>query len=291
MSGMKDMDSTINGYLAGLEENAKTGVKPEDYIGEDGLLHCGVCHMPKEQRYEGSVMGRTTHPVMCRCQLEQRAREEAEQRAGEKARHIEELRREGFLSRSMREWTFDRDNGQNPQMPVARKYVQNWEQMKEKNIGLLLWGDVGCGKSYLAGAIANALIGQEIRVKMTNFTAILNDLSSTFEGRNEYLNRLCNYPLLIIDDFGMERGTEYGLEQVYSVIDGRYRSGKPLIVTTNLTLAEMRSAADTAHKRIFDRVLDMCVPIFCKGESLRKKAAEKKLEEAKGILCGNTGGR
>ena len=134
---------------------------------------------------------------------------EAEQRAREKARHIEELLRDGFLSRSMRDWTFERDNGQNAQMPVARKYVQNWEQMKEKNIGLLIWGDVGCGKSFLAGAIANALIDQEVRVKMTNFTAILNDLSSTFEGRNEYLNRLCSYPLLIIDDFGMERGTEY----------------------------------------------------------------------------------
>ena len=275
MSGMKDMDSTINGYLAGLEENAKTGVKPEDYIGEDGLLHCGVCHMPKEQRYERGIMGKTTHPVMCRCRIEEYEKNQAEQRAREKARHIEELLRDGFLSRSMRDWTFERDNGQNAQMPVARKYVQNWEQMKEKNIGLLI----------------NALIDQEIRVKMTNFTVIINDLSSAFEGRNEYLNRLCNYPLLIIDDFGMERSTEYGLEQVYSVIDGRYRSKKPLIVTTNLTLTEIRSAADTAHKRIYDRVLDMCVPIFCKGESLRKKAAEKKLEEAKSILCENTDGR
>ena len=291
MSGMKDMDSTINGYLDGIEENAKTGVKPEDYIGEDGLLHCGVCHMPKEQRYERGVMGRTTHPVMCRCRIEEYEKNQAEQRAREKARHIEELLRDGFLSRSMRDWTFERDNGQNPQMPVARKYVQNWEQMKEKNIGLLLWGDVGCGKSYLAGAIANALIGQEIRVKMTNFTAILNDLSSTFEGRNEYLNRLCSYPLLIIDDFGMERGTEYGLEQVYSVIDGRYRSKKPLIVTTNLTLTELRSAADTAHKRIYDRVLDMCVPIFCKGESFRKHAAEDKLTEMKRVIDGGADDR
>ena len=291
MSGMKDMDSTINGYLDGIEENAKTGVKPEDYIGEDGLLHCGVCHMPKEQRYERGIMGKTTHPVMCRCRIEEYEKNQAEQRAREKARHIEELLRDGFLSRSMRDWTFERDNGQNAQMPVARKYVQSWEQMKEKNIGLLIWGDVGCGKSFLAGAIANALIDQEVRVKMTNFTAILNDLSSTFEGRNEYLNRLCSYPLLIIDDFGMERGTEYGLEQVYSVIDGRYRSKKPLIVTTNLTLTELRSAADTAHKRIYDRVLDMCVPIFCKGESFRKHAAEDKLTEMKRVIDGGADDR
>ena len=70
---------------------------------------------------------------------------------------------------------------------------------------------------------------------MTNFATILNDLAASFEGRNEYISRLCRYPLLILDDFGMERGTEYGLEQVFNVIDSRYRSGKPLIVTTNLT--------------------------------------------------------
>jgi len=44
---------------------------------------------------------------------------------------------------------------------------------------------------------------------------ILGDLAASFEGRNEYISRLCSFPLLILDDFGMERGTEYGLEQVY----------------------------------------------------------------------------
>ena len=67
-------------------------------------------------------------------------------------------------------------------------------------------------------------------------------------------------PLLIIDDFGMERGTEYGLEQVYNVIDSRYRSRKPLIVTTNLTLEELQHPEDTAHARIYDRLLEMCSP-------------------------------
>ena len=78
--------------------------------------------------------------------------------------------------------------------------------------------------------------GERNPVHMTNFALILNDLAASFEGRNEYISRLCRYPLLILDDFGMERGTEYGLEQVFNVIDSRYRSGKPLIVTTNLTL-------------------------------------------------------
>ena len=287
-SAMHEYPDKKTGKAGRMEENMEMG----DYIGEDGLIYCGVCHEPKQKRFEDSgILAGQVHHVMCRCERERHAKEEARQRAEERARHVDELRRDGFLSRTMRDWTFAKDNGQNPQMTAAKRYVANWEQMKEKNIGLLLWGDVGCGKSYLAGAIANALIDQEIAVRMTNFSAIINDLSGTFEGRNQYLDKLCSYPLLIIDDFGMKRGTEYGLEQVYSVIDGRYRSGKPLIVTTNLTLTEMRNAADTAHKRIYDRVLDMCVPILCKGDSFRKKTAEEKLEAAKNMLYGNKEGR
>ena len=85
---------------------------------------------------------------------------------------------------------------------------------------------------------------KEIPVHMTNFALILNDLSARLEGRNEYISRLCQYPLLILGDFGMERGTEYGLEQVFNAIDSRYRSGKPLIVTTNLTLKELQHPRD-----------------------------------------------
>jgi len=111
-------------------------------------------------------------------------------------------------------------------MEKAHSYVELWEQMKAENHGLVLWGNVGSGKSYFAGCIANALMEREIPVCMTNFATILNNLFYGSENRNEYIVRLCSYPLLILDDFGMERGTEYGLEQVYNVIDSRYISKK-----------------------------------------------------------------
>ena len=56
---------------------------------------------------------------------------------------------------------------------------------------------------------------------------ILNELNGSFSERNEVVDKLCRYPLLIIDDFGMERGTEYALEQIYNIVDSRYRSRKP----------------------------------------------------------------
>ena len=58
----------------------------------------------------------------------------------------------------------------------------------------------------------------------------------------------------------MERGTEYGLEQVYNVVDSHYQSDRPLIVTTNLTLAELQRPKDTAHSRIYDQLLEICPP-------------------------------
>ena len=143
---------------------------------------------------------------------------------------------------------------------------------------------VGTGKSYLAGCIANALMEKEIPVYMTNFALILNDLAASFENRNEYISRLCRYPLLILDDFGMERGTEYGLEQVFNVIDSRYRSGKPLIVTTNLTLDDLRNPEDTAHSRIYDRLLSMCVPVRFTGDNFRQETAQRKMESMKKLI-------
>ena len=261
--------------------------EPEDYTGEDGLLYCGKCRTPKEAYFpadKATLFGRDRHPAECDCQRAQRMEREAAEQQRKHRDKVEELKRRGFTDPAMREWTFANDNGRNPQMKTAHFYVEHWEDMKAGNIGYLLWGSVGTGKSYLAGCIANALMEKEISVRMTNFALILNDLAATFEGKNEYISNLCRYPLLILDDFGMERGTEYGLEQVYNVIDSRYRSRKPLIVTTNLTLSELQHPKDTAHSRIYDRVLEMCPPVCCTGGNFRKKAAQDKLGLLKELM-------
>ena len=118
---------------------------------------------------------------------------------------------------------------------------------------------------------------------MTNFASILNDLFSEAH-KNEYIDRLNKHNLLIIDDLGMERNTEYALEQVYNIIDSRYRTKKPLIVTTNLSITEIKGANDTAHKRIYDRILEMCIPIKFNGESIRRTIAQNKKDYIKNIF-------
>ncbi len=99
-----------------------------------------------------------------------------------------------------------------------------------------------------------------------------------FEDRNQFINSLDRYSLLIIDDLGIERNSDFALEQVFNVIDSRYRSKKPLIITTNLTLSELNNAADIAHKRIYDRILERCIPVRINNRNIRQDNATANLK-------------
>lgn len=107
------------------------------------------------------------------------------------------------------------------------------------------------------------------------------------EEKNAYIADLMRYPLLILDDFGMERQTEYALEQVFNVIDARYRSGRPLIITTNLSLAELKTPKSREHARIYDRILEMCQPVNFGSNGRRADFARDKMKRAAELLRGD----
>ena len=256
-----------------------------DYLDEEGCLHCGICGKRKQMKV--SLMG-FEHVVSCLCECEVKARQELDEKMQreEAQRQLYQRKSVGLQERRFWEWKFEKDNGSNQKILIARQYVENWTDMKRKNVGLLLMGPVGTGKSFFAGCIANALLEQGERVMMTNFSRILNEMTCYQADKNQIIQNLVDYPLLIIDDLGIERNSEFALEQVYNVIDSRYCKMLPLIVTTNLGLNEMKSTdLDTAHQRIYSRILEMCVPIYCGGEDKRKEEPEKvTFHEPEGII-------
>jgi DNA replication protein DnaC len=125
------MKNEIN---AVLENMTTTTPEPEDYTGEDGLLYCGKCRKPKEAYFapdKAAIFGRDRHPAECDCQ---RAAREEREAAEKRRRHldtVEELKRRGFTDPAMRDWTFENDNGRNPQTGLARRYVEHWEDMRQ----------------------------------------------------------------------------------------------------------------------------------------------------------------
>lgn len=130
-------------------------------------------------------MGKKKHPIECSCHRIERTNQEALISQQKRIDLVRRLKAEGFSDPSMLDWTFENDNGRSPQMHHAHRYVEQWQTMRSENLGLLLWGGVGTGKSFLAGCIANALMEQEVPVRMTNFARILNELNSSFSGRDD----------------------------------------------------------------------------------------------------------
>lgn len=267
---------------------ARDAIQPEpgDYT-KDGLLICGKCHTWKQKLLR---LPWGTQVVSCLCDCGIKARE-AEAEARKKQAEMDKLSRlrsVGIANQRFRDATFSADDRKNTKvMQYIRRYVDQWEKMRQENIGLLLYGGVGTGKSFAAACIANYLIDSLVPVFMTNFASIMNTLGGLYsDDKNQYIADIMKYPLLILDDFGMERDTEYALEQVYNVIDGRYRSGKPLIVTTNLSLQELKNPQDMAHRRIYDRVLEMCVPVNFGDDGRRAGYAQQKRDRAVELLAG-----
>lgn len=256
----------------------------EERMGKE-IAVCEVCGEPVEvmmpEMYRSLGMDR--HPRMCLCRRTKHEAEETERQRREYETTLERNRSLCFASKKMLSWNFANDDGSVAAMSRAKKYVEHFEEMKANHTGLLLWGGVGTGKSFMAACIANALLEKGYTVKMTNFATIINDLFCC-EDKNEYIDSLMKFTLLIIDDLGAERGTEYATENVFNVIDRRCSSGKPLIVTSNLDLAAIKNEQMLDKARIYDRVLEMCVPVCVKGVSKRRSIAEDKMEQMKTYL-------
>ena len=154
-------------------------------------------------------------------------------------------------------------------MRKARIYADKFRQALENNIGLLFWGDVGAGKSYLAACIANSALEQGYSCLMTSFPRIIDGAWDADKHKTEYFDSFARYDLLVIDDFGTERQTGYVNETVTKVIEYRYNSGKPIILTTNLTMTQLtgtdvseKSKPSMADKRVYDRLLGMTKQIL-----------------------------
>ncbi len=256
----------------------KPNAEPEDYIGPDGLLYCGRCNTPKQMPGFGCLGGKPVS-IICHCK---QAELDAEKKA-EEARKAEELRNLCLPVKAMHHHTFA-DAGNAKHIEIAKRYVEKWEDVRAKNIGLMFWGNTGTGKTFTTHCIANALLDKQIPVKYVTAVDLIAKLMDREINREAFLKKLYDAPLLIIDDVGSERDTAFSREQLCAVIDARSETNKPLIVTTNYTKADMDKSDDPVMQRIFNRLRACCVPVAVIGESRRNQIGAEKLKQAREIL-------
>ena len=279
----------MNGFDSAIEliiERAKEteNIADGDYVGEDNLYYCGKCHTRKQTAIHLFDETRIV-PCICKCRADELKAEEEARKQREHFDKVMRMRSVGFPEKAMTTWTFANDDGSNPKMSNAmRKFVDNFQTFQKEGKGLLLFGTVGTGKTFLAACVANALIDRGVPCLVTNFARIANEVHGMFEGKQEYYDNLNRFPLLVIDDLSAERKTEYMQEIVFNVIDARYRANLPLIVTTNLTREELLHPSDLTYQRIFSRLFEMCTPVEISGADRRQKALREDIGKYKDLL-------
>lgn len=278
----------MNGVADFINDLAKRSIEANkanggDYYDDSGLLVCGVCHTRKQCKF--TLLGEEiTAGCSCQCEIEKEKAEKAERERAEREKRIKELRKAGFPESNMQNWTFANDDMGNPKITQAmQKYVDDFEKFLKTGQGLLLYGSTGTGKTFAACEVANALIDKGYPVLVTNFARVINTLQGTFE-KQKFIDSLNQFQLIVIDDLGTERDTPFAREQVFNIIDSRYRAGSPMIITTNLSSDEIKKAGDVENKRIYDRILERCFPIEVTGNNRRIKAVRERYNEMKDLL-------
>lgn len=273
----------VNGMIENLAASVPAP-REGDYMGLDGLLYCRKCKTAVQCRI--NVLGRErVVPCICKCEAERRQQEKEEAARRELMLRISDMRKVGFPDSEMQSWTFAADDRSNGKLTKALyAYVENFDTFRKSGKGLLLWGNVGTGKTFAAACVANALIDKCYPVLMTNFARLSNTLQGMYAGKQEYIDGLDRFSLLIIDDLAAERKTEYMQEIIFNIIDSRYRSGLPMIITTNLTLEEIKNPANVSDARCYDRILERCFPIEVSGASQRRKKIIADYEKTKELL-------
>lgn len=161
----------------------------------------------------------------------------------------------------------------------AKKYTNKLIN-GETNMGLFITGTYGVGKTYLASCIANETIKNNITVIFGTLIQLLDFIKDTYKDYNtsdkEYLDLYSSIDLLIIDDLGKEKPTEWVLEKLFLIVNNRYNNYLPIVITTNYNKNQLRerlcinknySIVDS----IISRLYEMCCGIEIKDEDYRAK--------------------
>lgn len=265
-----------------------------DYVNEaDGLVYCGICKEPKQRIISFPFKGMENKIIrrQCRCDRELYAEEERRRKQMEDREAVKRLRDKSLMDEKAKGSTFasfqENEHNSRP-MKICKRYADLFDTMVQSSQGLLFWGPPGTGKTFSAACIANYLLDRKEPVVMTSFVKLIAKLQRPWDGEDEEstIASLNRAKLLIIDDLGAERSTDYALERVYHIIDSRYAAKKPMILTTNMTMNEMQSTKDIRYARIYDRIFEVCYPVEFKGYSWRYVEAERRYDEMQKLLEG-----
>lgn len=196
------------------------------------------------------------------------------------AEHMREMsakRAAKALPGSLADATFDADDGLDPATTeTCRRFVEGFDRLAPRGLGLVLFGPVGTGKTWHAGQIANALIGRGRKVLFSDMAALDRDMRADYgRGSIEVEQRIKGADLVVIDDLGVERATPAMVENVFRVVNCIRATVTPAVYTTNLDPMQMLADGDPSHARVYSRIMEVCRSVKVNGCDRRQAAAQR----------------
>lgn len=249
---------------------------------KDGLFYCKTCNEPTQKRQGGFPY---PVPISCLCKRQETERRET----AERQKKTNERREKAFESKRSKRlgFTFANDDERNKRATeLLKQYCETFAEHRAQGEGYILHSNQnGGGKTFLACAVANELIDKGYNVLVTNFLTLRDKLfeprAFSFVNKVDFLNSLCAYDLVVIDDLGAEQSTEFTLEVEYRIIDKLVDENIPLILTTNYTLAELRNEENITKRRVFDRIMGCCALLSIEQPNGKSRRVEKCAELTK----------
>lgn len=228
-------------------------------------------------------------PIVCSCKKAELEKKAIEDENKEKQLRLDTIFKNSLMDEKFKRCTFetwDHSRGSEKVFNICIGYAKNFKSAKEDNLGLMLYGEPGNGKTHAVSCIANYLMLRGIPTICVSINKMLERIKETYssygkEGEETVLKSLSNADLLIIDDLGTEQKNEWSSAKIYNIMDSRYRNGLPTIITTNINLKDLK---DMYQKRTYDRLMEMCTPVMNDGKSIRVEKSKEKTELLKKLI-------
>ena len=176
-----------------------------------------------------------------------------------------------FILKSMRDYFVSSEEQENA-LKTAKGYAENFDLALQDGAGLVFLGGVGTGKTHLACAIANHVRASERSVIYSTVRQAVGLIKNTWSHSSQVneadvLARFITPDLLVLDEVGIQFGSEAERIVLYDIIDGRYGRVRPTIVISNLSFEELQR---TLGLRIVDRMREHGQLVLFNWESHRR---------------------
>ena len=167
----------------------------------------------------------------------------------------------------------------------ARRYVENFEELRKEGNGLFFFGARGAGKTYAAVQIINALCDKGYRCLLTSFMEIVkNLLSLNRENRQQYLDDICSHDLLVFDDFGGETNSTFFDINLEEIVKTCYMKYTPMIVITPMAQDTLEQGLNATRQKAVERMKERCYCLTLNNTSRNKQMTCERREKMERLL-------